>query len=357
MNFELSVASKLLAVGLIELDEHDDVLFSWQYPDIEDSLRELITGISHIKKTNDPGFLFTKYQDTFVYILNTIVDSENTKLNGLKKFSIILNTTEFNPEKYQSLAQILSLSYAASASPVQILEPFLKVFLSGKADCGEHGKFNEESWDYRQAYLASPLGDIIELFGAEDVVTLWSALLTKKRVLVYSSNVVELLKIVRALPLLVFHRQNWDVLRPLVDLEDKIAREELVTAANYVCGVTDSNAEHSTELYDVFVDVSARKIKIADHASKSLAPTQFHSSLADTLSEAHEKSLEVEGPQADQLLIKLLLSKTKALLAKLNSLSDEGEKLKPEDLNQPELLPLRRFLWDVAVAEAVASVE
>ena len=52
MNFELSVASKLLAVGLIELDEHDDVLFSWQYPDIEDSLRELITGISHIKKVN-----------------------------------------------------------------------------------------------------------------------------------------------------------------------------------------------------------------------------------------------------------------------------------------------------------------
>ena len=56
------------------------------------------------------------------------------------------------------MAQILSHSYAASASPVQILEPFLKVFLSGKADCGEHGKFNEESWDYRQAYLASPLG-------------------------------------------------------------------------------------------------------------------------------------------------------------------------------------------------------
>ena len=48
------------------------------------------------------------------------------------------------------------------------------------------------------------------------MVTLWSALLTKKRVLVYSSNVVELLKIVRALPLLVFHRQNWDVLRPIV---------------------------------------------------------------------------------------------------------------------------------------------
>lgn len=68
MNFELSVASKLLAVGLIELDEHDDVLFSWQYPDIEDSLRELITGISHIKKVNlKYFFVFMKHWKNHTY--------------------------------------------------------------------------------------------------------------------------------------------------------------------------------------------------------------------------------------------------------------------------------------------------
>jgi hypothetical protein len=57
---------------------------------------------------------------------------------------------------------------------------------------------------------------IIELFGAEDVVTLWSALLTKKRIMVYAAQVDQLLQFVRALPLLVFHRQNWDILRPFV---------------------------------------------------------------------------------------------------------------------------------------------
>jgi hypothetical protein len=55
-----------------------------------------------------------------------------------------------------------------------------------------------------------------------------------------------------------------------------------------------------------------------------LAPTQFHSSLAEALAAAYEQCLEQSTPDADQLLIRLMMGKTKALLAKLASLSDEG---------------------------------
>jgi hypothetical protein len=43
----------------------------------------------------------------------------------------------------------------------------------------------------------------------------------------------------RALPLLVFHRQNWNILRPIVVLNDSAVIADLKSAANYVAGVID----------------------------------------------------------------------------------------------------------------------
>lgn len=38
----------------------------------------------------------------------------------------------------------------------------------------------------------------------------------KKRVAVYSERLPHVLRVIRALPLFAFHRQDWDVLRPFV---------------------------------------------------------------------------------------------------------------------------------------------
>lgn len=38
----------------------------------------------------------------------------------------------------------------------------------------------------------------------------------KKRVAVYSDRIAHVLRVIRALPLFSFHRQDWDVLRPYV---------------------------------------------------------------------------------------------------------------------------------------------
>ena len=41
----------------------------------------------------------------------------------------------------------------------------------------------------------------------------------KKRVAVYSDRIGHVLRVIRALPLFSFHRQDWDVLRPYVVCE------------------------------------------------------------------------------------------------------------------------------------------
>jgi hypothetical protein len=61
--------------------------------------------------------------------------------------------------------------------------------------------------------------DIVRTFGAETVL-IWSALMMKKRVVVYSEKLSVLLCAIRALPLFVFHRANWNLLRPYVTVND-----------------------------------------------------------------------------------------------------------------------------------------
>lgn len=59
--------------------------------------------------------------------------------------------------------------------------------------------------------------------------------------------------IYRTLPLFVWHRQNWNVVYPNVDLEQE-ELEDLSTHGTYIAGFTDASVEGRTELYDVFIN-------------------------------------------------------------------------------------------------------
>lgn len=57
----------------------------------------------------------------------------------------------------------------------------------------------------------------------------------------------------RALPVLVWHRQNWSILYPYVHLEDA-ELEDLKSSMTYIAGFTDASVETRVELYDLFVN-------------------------------------------------------------------------------------------------------
>ena len=57
----------------------------------------------------------------------------------------------------------------------------------------------------------------------------------------------------RTLPLLVWHRQNWNIVYPNVDLND-LELDDLATRSTYIAGFTDTAIEGRTELYDLFIN-------------------------------------------------------------------------------------------------------
>lgn len=103
------------------------------------------------------------------------------------------------------------------------------------------------------------------MFGQE-IIIIWNALITKKRIAVYSPKLGILLRIIRflslftkghslyrGLPLLVFHRQNWDIVRPFVTL-DEVELNDVKNAQVYCAGFIDESIKEREDLYDILVD-------------------------------------------------------------------------------------------------------
>ena len=57
----------------------------------------------------------------------------------------------------------------------------------------------------------------------------------------------------RTLPLFVWHRQNWNIVFPHVELTER-ELANLTSHGSYVAGFTDATIEARTELYDLFVN-------------------------------------------------------------------------------------------------------
>ena len=69
--------------------------------------------------------------------------------------SLVLTTKDFNPEKYFSLAKILSRLYMRTGSAAKMLESYLSVMTKGVCNGEENGQFALRDFDNRQAYIVT----------------------------------------------------------------------------------------------------------------------------------------------------------------------------------------------------------
>ena len=244
----------------------------------------------------------------------------------------------FNPEKFKDLAGRLAQTYALSGQPPLVLKAYLAIMSKDEFEFGNKlgGRFAMADYDDRaaltqgslksasalsRAHVRTPVvapshavcsmpcqvqrrrrarrrhAGLVSTFGMETVV-LYNALMLKKRVAIYSSNVDTLQTAVRyatrpsdrrrvmrstrrrgrsrltprkethaglraaavprTLPILAWHRLNWSIVRPLVDLEDEGEVAQLSNQLVYIAGFLDRAIVTREDLYDIFVDSTGR---------------------------------------------------------------------------------------------------
>ncbi|XP_066994835.2 putative DENN domain-containing protein 10 B [Anabrus simplex] len=344
---------ELLACNIIERDSNGDVLWTWTYPSVSEQQRALIMrkcGLDGDHLTLQP-FVYGRYSKNWYYVNCTeVFDSDN--LPRVKQFALVLWTNDLNPEKYETLCRILSKTYCKTGNPGVMLQLYLSVVTRGSCTTEENGTFFARDFETRKSQPNTMLKELIQAFGLESIL-IYTALLLKKRIIVYHHSLEALLKWMRTFPVLMWHRRNYDILFPWIDL----VPEELVDLKSntcYIAGCRDSAVCSRSDLYDLLVNLPAREITIAPHAKESMTMTKTHKDIAVFMVQLAEN----ENVQ-EQQLIKEIADKTRELLNQLRSLATvstpEGKQMVSVETLREKNLPqaLDNFLFNLAVAENI----
>ncbi|XP_035223000.1 DENN domain-containing protein 10-like isoform X2 [Stegodyphus dumicola] len=270
----------LISAGIIEKDTNNDILWTWTYPSMPAIYKTLI--MSKCGLDNDYGhhlvsFYYFHHHQSWFYLHHTDV-FELPNLPKVKQFVIVLQTRDFNPEKYENLSRILSKTFSETGNPADMLRLYLSVLVKGMCSTEDNGTFIVRQFDKVAAYSCVPAKDVVKTFGLETIL-IYTALLLKKRIVVYHHGLDTLLWFVRALPAFVWHRQDWSIIYPYMQLTNNEI-SELLSLPTYVAGFRDAGVEGRMELYDLFVNLPAIEITIAPHAKEIFAMTKTHKEIA-----------------------------------------------------------------------------
>ncbi|XP_027632367.1 protein FAM45A isoform X3 [Tupaia chinensis] len=307
-------------VGLIEKDTNGEVLWVWCYPSTTAALRNLLLRKCCLTDENKllHPFVFGQYRRTWFYI-TTVEVPDSSVLKKVTHFSIVLTAKDFNPEKYAAFTRILCRIYLKHGSPVKMMESYIAVLTKGICQSEENGSFLSKDFDARKAYLAGSIKDIVSQFGMETVI-LHTALMLKKRIVVYHPKIEAVQEFTRTLPALVWHRQDWTILHSYVHLNtDELEALQLCTEA--------------------------------------MTMGKLHKEIGQLIVQSAE-----DPEKSDSQVIQDIALKTKEIftnLAPFSEVSDDGEKmiLNFEALKQKRFPPAtENFLYHLAAAEQMLKI-
>ncbi|XP_065408443.1 DENN domain-containing protein 10 isoform X6 [Chrysemys picta bellii] len=306
----------LLGVGLIEKDTNGDALWVWCYPSTTAEMRDLLLRKCCLTDENKllHTFVFGQYRRSWFYI-TTVEVQDSSVLEKVTHFSIVLTAKDFNPEKYAAFTRILCRIYLKHGSPVKMMESYIAVLTKGICQSEENGSFLSKDFDARKAYLA----DIVSQFGMETVI-LFTALMLKKRIVVYHPRIEVIQEFTRTLPALVWHRQDWSILHSYVHLNDD-------------------------------------ELEALKTCTEAMTMGKLHKEIGQLIVQSAE-----DPDKSDSQVIKDISLKTKEILTNLASfteVSDDGEKptLNFEALKQKRYPPAtENFLYHLAAAEQMLKI-
>jgi len=339
----------LVATGIVEKDTNHDVLWVWSYPHVSAEWQRLILRKCTVDSAHGKvlPFSYGQFQKHWFYLSTT--DVFESDLLKIRQFVLVLFATDFNPEKYEVLCRLLSKAYCKAGSPVVVLQHFLSVSVHGSCSTEENGTFLAKDFGQRQVYSNCNVKDVIRTFQLETII-IFTALILKKRILVYHHQLDHLLTFLRALPAFTWHRQSWNILVPQLDLVDE-ELHNLQTVSGYVAGSLDAAAEAHSHLYEVFVNLAATEIAVAPHAKEYFIMSKAHKEIALFMVRLAE-----DDSLTDQQVIKEISDKTKELLNMLESLRSEGRVTMEAIRTKKFALALENFLYNIALAEGMIKL-
>ncbi|PRP74132.1 FAM45 family protein [Planoprotostelium fungivorum] len=346
----------LSSVLLIEKDIYADVLPVWSFPQISTEVQDVVVSRSGLQHETIPlQFTFSRFGNQWIYSFIDIRKEDSGLTDKVQAAQATVVTTDFNPERYNELTKMMVHIYLSTGSPLKVAECYVSVFAKGSYNAGDSfGEFSAASHDARAAYLASSIKDVIRIFG-EDIILIWAALIMKKRLIVVSQKLGLLQKICRALPVLVWHRQNWDIVRPYVNHSDNEI-SDVQDSQVYIAGFIDESIREREDLYDLLVDVNNRSVTVSSAAKGDFMMTGVHRGICEFLVTTAENA---ESTDAD--IIRGNSTKIKDLLNKLEQLKverDNGEPIVDYKALQEAGLPpnLDKFLYQLATAEGMTAL-
>lgn len=140
----------------------------------------------------------------------------------VKQFAIVLLTQDYSPQKYELLCKLFSKTYNKNGNPVDILKLYLSAFSKGSCTTTDNETFAEEDFSALQFGANTNVKGLIKVFELETIL-IYTALLLKKRIVVYHHSLEQLLKWIKTFPALMKHRKITDNLFSWIDLvQDEI---------------------------------------------------------------------------------------------------------------------------------------
>lgn len=341
----------LLSCSIIEKDCNGDVLWTWSYPAITEPQKTVVIRKCNLRSEHKSPHIFVCARhgyDWFYIHCSEVFDSD--KLPKVKQFALVLFAKDFNPQKYEVLSRVLSKMYCKTGKPTEILQLYLSVFTKGSCSTQENGTFVSDDFNTHHFMASTNVRELIKTFELETIL-IYTALLLKKRIIVYHHSLEQLLKWIRTFPALMKHRKITDNLFPWIDLvNDEIT--ELKRYSYYVAGCSNSSISLRTDLYDLLVNIPAREITVASHAKESLVMTKTHKEIALFMIQLCENQNYTEAQ-----IISEINDKTQDLLNQLTSLAtvytpDDKKMISVEIFKEKNLAPaVENFLINLAIAE------
>jgi len=328
-----------------KLSDDADILWAWTYPGIDEKERSVyLRKASILFQNRTRHFYYFRFSNLWVYIYFSEVYSPEELLQA-KEVALILSSKDFNPSRYQTLGAFLIKSYNNSRSPIEVLGLFLSVLTKGECITSENGAYYLDEFVSPSPRDNSQIRNIIGRFGLETIL-IYTALLLKRRIVLYHHDAEELVTFVTSLPAFLPHREMWNLLYPWVDCypEELLPFQE---SKVHIIGCTNSNMENLVDLYDLYVNIPASEIMIAPHSKEVMTMTKVHKDIALFMVQLTQKQGLSEGD-----VISSISQKTKELI--LNARTTIGSNkdsmddlLKKMDFSSP----LESFMFNLVQAE------